>query len=116
MYIKSKNMRCAKIGREKVFGILLIIMCYVLSGCGQGKVEIAMKEESVTLLTGNVAQLSVEVITEGVDVSKAKIKWNSQDESVVFVSADGKIQGVNPGNAIVTATSTGNSVSCLVTV
>ena len=57
MYIKSKNMRCAKIGREKVFGILLIIMCYVLSGCGQGKVEIAMKEESVTLLTGNVAQL-----------------------------------------------------------
>lgn len=114
--MENRKMGYTIMNRVQLLGILLVIVSCVLSGCGQKKVEIAIKEESFELSVGEIAQLEIEVLTEGATINEAEINWKSNDESIVFVSADGKMQGINPGNTIVTATSTGNAVSCFVTV
>lgn len=98
-----------------ILGIVMAICC-LLSGCGKKKVEIALMEDNITLFTESSVQLNISVVTEGADISDADVKWESQDTTIAVVSDDGMVRGVNPGNVIITATSTGNAVSCFVKV
>ena len=45
-----------------------------------------------------------------------KITWNSSNANIVSVDSSGKITGVKPGTATVSATYNGKKVSCSVTV
>ena len=78
--------------------------------------DVRLNYSSVGLNVGETKTLIANIIPINTTMSKA-ITWSSSNDSVVIVSSDGTIKGINPGTAYVYAkASNGLYTSCFVTV
>lgn len=81
----------------------------------QGTVTITMNHTDVTMRTiGEYVQLKVESPSESVDTSN--LVWKSSDETVATVDQTGLVKAIGNGNATISTTVAGTSVSCIVRV
>ncbi len=77
-------------------------------------VEMKMRRDELTVKQGSRVNASVKITPSG---SKPVITWSSSDESVAVVDQEGRITGVYPGTAIITAsTASGQTCDAAVTV
>ncbi|MBQ1342279.1 MAG: Ig-like domain-containing protein, partial [Erysipelotrichaceae bacterium] len=77
--------------------------------------SVNLDSESLDLMMGETAQLTVTVNPENAD-NKA-ITWASSDESVATVDEEGNVKAVGEGTAVITVTSeNGKTATCEVTV
>jgi uncharacterized protein YjdB len=83
----------------------------------QGVSGIAITPPSAELSVGGTAQLSATVTgPNGERLEDRAVSWKSDKESVARVDANGRVTGVAPGAAVITATSEGRSTTAAVTV
>ena len=75
-------------------------------------VSISLNE--LTLIAGEKRMLTAKAKPS--DATYSIIKWSSSDEEVVTVTNSGRVTGLKPGKAVVTAAAGGKSASCEVTV
>ncbi len=76
---------------------------------------VKMSKQTLTLKTGKTASLRATVLPKNTDFKT--VTWSSGNSAIVTVDAKGRVKGVSPGTAVVTATtSNGHTVSCTVTV
>lgn len=75
-------------------------------------VQISMKE--LTLIAGTSEALIAKA--RPANTTYSIIKWTSSDEEIAVVSNSGKVTGLKPGTATITASAGGKSASCEVTV
>lgn len=96
-----------------VIGAAVVVILLLTS---KPKVKsILLEQDNVTINTGSELQLQYTVIPE--EASDLPLEWNSTNESVVHVTADGRITAIKQGPAIITVTSeNGVSAMCRVTV
>lgn len=74
-------------------------------------------EHSILMYTGDITRLTKAVATyRGVPVENSKLTWQSANNEVAPVAADGSIYGRTPGVAMVYAIFNGVKVPCTVTV
>lgn len=73
--------------------------------------------KNATTVTVGLQELLVATIDPSTSTNKS-IKWTSSDKGIVTVDSTGKITGINPGTATITATTVdgGKSASCIVNV
>lgn len=76
--------------------------------------QITLNETELELLIGDEFQLEAAVEPE--DAANKTITWESTDDAVASVSADGLVTAVATGNAIITATCGAATATCSVTV
>ncbi|MBE6124979.1 MAG: BspA family leucine-rich repeat surface protein [Erysipelotrichaceae bacterium] len=77
--------------------------------------SVNLDSESLDLMMGETAQLTVTVNPENAD-NKA-VTWTSSDESVATVDEEGNVKAVGEGTAVITVTSeNGKTATCEVTV
>ena len=68
----------------------------------QGVTEISLSEQSLTLATGKRARLQVGYAPQ--NAANKKVVWESSDETVAKVDANGNITAVSNGSAVITCT------------
>ena len=74
-----------------------------------------LSKTALTIKVGKGAGLKATVLPKTTDFKT--VIWTSSDPGIVTVDAKGKIRGIAPGTAVVTATtSNGYALSCTVTV
>ncbi len=73
-----------------------------ISGTGVADGKLQMERYSTTQLTATVKR-------DGQPMSDG-VRWTSSDESIVTVSAEGKLEALKPGNAVITATRVNSTV------
>ena len=76
--------------------------------------EVTLSEDSIELKVGETKSLSATVLPA--NATNTKIKWSSEDPSVVSVDTNGKIIGIGTGSTYIMATTWGKSDFCYVTV
>lgn len=76
--------------------------------------SVTLNSTSEDILLGGETTLTATVLPE--NATYPEVTWTSSDESVVTVDADGNITAAGAGNAVITATADGMSVTCNVTV
>lgn len=99
-----------------VFAVVLaIIMCFAFAACAsdEPEVTVTLSETSIELYVGETEKLTA---TAEPKISGESMKWESSDESVVTVSAAGRITAKSKGTATVTAKYGNGSATCAVTV
>lgn len=89
-----------------------------LSACTEKPTEVAVTSVSISesiieLTEGDSFTLTASILPE--NASDKSIIWASSDEKVASV-VNGKVSAIAPGNANITATASGKSASCMVTV
>ena len=85
----------------------LLVVTFVLVGCGKVKVEkITLSKDNLTLTVGQEETVTATVLPE--DVKDKTITWNSSNTNVVTVD-NGTIVAVGTGDAVITVTSGGKS-------
>jgi uncharacterized protein YjdB len=78
--------------------------------------RVVVDPERTALGVGDVRQIMAQAVgSEGIALNRP-ITWTSSNQAIVTVNAAGRLTGVAPGNAIVTATSQGKSATIDVTV
>lgn len=81
----------------------------------EGTVVVTMNHTDVTMRTiGEYVQLKVETPSESVDTSN--LVWKSSDDSIATVDQTGLVKAIGNGNATITTTVAGSTVSCIVRV
>lgn len=73
-----------------------------------------INKSSITLLSGNTEQLTATITPS--NASNQNISWSSSNNSVATVSSSGKITAKGPGTATITASISGITAECKVTV
>lgn len=68
--------------------------------------KLTTSEKSIAVKKKDKAQISYEIVPE--DASDKEIRWESSDESIATVSAEGEITGILPGDCVITGTSVSN--------
>ena len=78
--------------------------------------DVYLNTASATIIVGSTEQLTAAVFP--VDATDLSIGWQSSNESVATVDANGLVSGVSPGDAEITVTTTNDAVSdiCAVSV
>ena len=76
--------------------------------------SIALNHESAQLKVGESITLEATVLPE--DATDKSVTWTTSDEAVVTVDADGKVNAVSLGEAVITATCGSVSATCKVSV
>jgi uncharacterized protein YjdB len=106
-----------------IFITLGVVACWAVVSCQESSTTATsgVPVESVDTITitptvlnltkGNSAQLSTSVTS-----TTSTMVWTSSDTSVVKVDAEGNVTAVSDGSAVITATLSGKSGSCPVTV
>lgn len=85
---------------------------YAVIGTPVAKVTLGGSVLDGALFVGETAQLSAaEYDGGGVTLAGRAATWSSSDASIVSVDATGKVTGVAPGNATITATSEGTTAT-----
>lgn len=76
---------------------------------------VSLNKTAATLMAGQTMNLTATVSPSG---ANKKVAWTSSDSSVAAVSSTGKVTGIKPGTAMVTATTAdgGYTASCQITV
>lgn len=111
---------------KRIISIILLVtmMIGMLAGCGgknkddkkenndETKYSISLDEKTIEIYLGESADLTA---TVSPSVDKSKIKWKSSDNSVATVDG-GRVYAVAEGEATITASYSGASASCNVTV
>ena len=64
---------------------------------------------------GQSLKMNLEYIPENTTIDK-DVEWTSSNESIAKVDNEGIVTAIKPGDAVITATVAGKSVSCVVTV
>ena len=75
---------------------------------------VSVSPESISLECGETKQLTAKISPE--NATAGDITWTSSDEAIATVSSDGTVTGISKGTATVTATVSGKSGTCEVTV
>ena len=91
---------------------VLVIFTLLISGMVTGPIALAkikLNRKQVTIAVGSSVQLKLKG-------TKKKPKWSTSDDSIVDVSNKGKILGIHPGKAVVTAKLKKKNYHCVVTV
>jgi uncharacterized protein YjdB len=79
--------------------------------------SVVVTPETATLVVGKSTTLIAKTLDAGGDeLSGRPITWSSSNEDVASVSSTGKVLGVAPGSATITATSEGKSDKATITV
>ena len=79
--------------------------------------EIILEKTSVSIISGETLQLPFTVAPTNATIQS--VRWNSSDEQVAVVNAQGIIKGLGSGTATITATAvdgSGVTAACIVTV
>ena len=76
--------------------------------------NVTLDKTSLDLNVGSTEQLTATV--NPANATNKTVTWQSSDESVATVDADGKVTAHTPGTATITATAGGQSATCTVTV
>ena len=76
--------------------------------------SVRISSNEITLIAGESRTLKAKANPS--DATYSIIKWTSSDESVAVVSGSGRVSGLKPGTATITASAGGKSASCEVTV
>lgn len=106
------------------FLYLLCLLTYILPACSSDENEpvdepvttvtsVSVSPESISLECGKTKQLTATISPEN---ATGDITWTSSDETIATVSSDGTVTGISKGTATVTATVSGKSGTCKVTV
>ena len=64
--------------------------------------NVSLEPTELTLVTGDMETLTV--VVQPIDATNQVITWMSNNEDVVTIDEDGNVTAVNPGTAIITAT------------
>lgn len=76
--------------------------------------SVEIDKDYLDIKVGETAVLTASVLPE--EAAGVTVEWTSSDASVATVAADGTVTGLVPGTAVVTATASGKSDQCIVTV
>ena len=108
------------------FLYLLCLLTCILPACSSDDNEpvdepvtitvtgVSVSPESISLECGETKQLTAKISPE--NATAGDITWTSSDEAIATVSSDGTVTGISKGTATVTATVSGKSGTCEVTV
>lgn len=108
------------------FLYLLCLLTCILPACSSDDNEpvdepvtitvtgVSVSPESISLECGETKQLTAQISPE--NATAGDITWTSSDEAIATVSSDGTVTGISKGTATVTATVSGKSGTCEVTV
>lgn len=80
------------------------------------EISVALSGAEYTLEVGQSVRLDATVTVTPVDATRPALRWESSDEAVATVGADGTLTAVNAGTATVTASCGDASASCRITV
>lgn len=79
--------------------------------------SVSISPSSASLTVGGSVQLQAAILgANGQPLSGRALSWRSSDEAVAKVDASGRVTGIAPGAAVITATSESRSTSAAVTV
>ncbi len=76
--------------------------------------DITLSQSTMTLTEGESATLNATVSPD--NATDKTVTWSSSNTNIVTVDAEGKVNAITPGNAVITATSGDVSATCNVTV
>ena len=106
------------------FLYLLCLLTCILPACSSDDNEpvdepvtitgVSVSPESISLECGETKQLTAKISPE--NATAGDITWTSSDEAIATVSSDGTVTGISKGTTTVTATVSGKSGTCEVTV
>lgn len=106
------------------FLYLLCLLTCILPACSSDDNEpvdepvtitgVSVSPESISLECGETKQLTAKISLE--NATAGDITWTSSDEAIATVSSDGTVTGISKGTTTVTATVSGKSGTCEVTV
>lgn len=100
----------------KKFGFFALLAAVLLTACGPKETPVAvnsikLSETTLTLTVGGDTKLVATTDPAGQEVT-----WASSNTAVATVKANGLVQGVGEGEAVITATAGDKSATCKVTV
>ena len=85
--------------KVKIFAMLLVLvqMFSLIAGCKSNKVTISLDKTELTISVDEIAGLNAIASTGDT------VLWRSSNDSIAIVSDDGKVKGITPGMATITA-------------
>ena len=107
--------------RNFVISAVIILLAAFFTGCEDNSEDLSVKgitlsQPSINLKPGNTEALSVTFFPE--NAANKNVTWETSDETVASVNAQGVVTAIKPGNAIITAISNdgGERATCSISI